>query len=201
MNQVRVEKFEQSPVKVILVDMLALRLVKNISGVAKRVPKSEVRARKLVRAGAKTRVSNLARLYSTGGFVSATKVKVTLQTPQESIFSNHECTTVGVPGSVGDFAISPNSAPMFAELASGVVRVDDSKFFVSGGFIASHEDSTVNISVGECVRLEDIDIDAARKIAAASQAKMTSAGSDEEKAIARIGFDTATNMIKAWESK
>ena len=133
--------------------------------------------------------------------MSASKVKLTMQTPQESVFVNHECTTVGIPGSVGEFAITPNSSPMFAELQSGVIRVDDLKFFVSGGFVASHEDSSVNISVGECVKLDEIDVEAARKIAAASQAKMSSASTEEEKAIARIGFDTATNMIKAWEAK
>lgn len=185
--------------------MLSLRVLKTASSVSKSAAKPFGASTKLVVAGAKKNTTSFVRLYASENLHNATKLKLTLQTPSESVYVNYECTTVGVPGSVGEFAIAPNSSPMFAELAPGVVRIidgtSDLKLFVSGGFVASHEDSTVNISVGECVALDQIDIDAARKIAAASQSKMTSASNEEDKAIAQIGFDTATAMIKAFESK
>jgi F-type H+-transporting ATPase subunit delta len=185
--------------------MLSLRLVKSSYALAKTSSQVAPKARKLVISRSAKAPQSFARFYASDNLHNATKLKLTLQTPSESIYLNHECTTVGVPGSVGEFAIAPNSSPAFAELAPGVVRVIDGttdlKYFVSGGFVASHEDSTVNISVGECIKLDDIDIDAARKIASASQARMTSASSEEDKAIAQIGFDTATAMIKAYESK
>lgn len=185
--------------------MLSLRLLKTATAVSKpcaaRVGSSTKSATPVLKKAATTFV----RFYAAETQHNATKVKLTLQTPSDSIFLNHECTTVGVPGSVGEFAIAPNSSPMFAELAPGVIRVfdgsSDVKYFVSGGFVASHEDSTINISVGECVKLDDIDIEAARKIASASQNKLSSATSEEEKAIAQIGYDTATAMVKALESK
>lgn len=189
----------------IAVDMLSLRLVKTASLASKSSTKSVGASHKLVTASAKKAPGSFIRAYAAEATHNATKIKLTLQTPSESIYTNFECTTVGVPGSVGEFAIAPNSSPMFAELQPGVIRIidagNDLKYFVSGGFVASNEDSTVNISVGECVKLDDIDIEAARKIAAASQAKVASASNEEDKAIAQIGFDTATAMIKAIESK
>lgn len=185
--------------------MLSLRLLKTASSVSKPSAKPHGAMPKSIVAGAKKNTTSFVRFYAAEPTHNATKLKLSLQTPSESIFANHECTTVGVPGSVGEFAIAPNGSPMFAELAPGVVRIidgtNDVKYFVSGGFVASTEDSSVNISVGECVKLDDIDVEAARKIAAASQAKMSSATSEEDKAIAQIGFDTATAMIKAFESK
>lgn len=185
--------------------MLSLRLIKTATAVSKPSAKSAAAPHKLVAASAKKTHATFIRSYATETAHNATKLKLTLQTPAESIYQNHECTMVGIPGSVGEFALTPNSSPMFAELQPGVVRIFDAssdlKYFVSGGFIASHEDSTVNISVGECVKLDDIDVDAARKIAAASQAKAASASNDEERAIAQIGFDTATAILKAFESK
>jgi len=187
------------------IDMLSVRLFKAASALSKSSVKAVPKSRKLVVSGSKKMVPSFARFYASENLHNAIKLKLTLQTPYDSVFLKHECTTVGVPGSVGEFAISPNSSPMFAELQPGVVRIIDGttdlKYFVSGGFVASHEDSTVNISVGECVKLEDIDVDAARKIAAASQSKMSSASNEEDKAIAQIGFDTATAMVKAYEAK
>jgi F0F1-type ATP synthase epsilon subunit len=185
--------------------MLTLRLLKAASGVAKQNVKSVPKQRSPVAKVAKKSVPSFVRLYASDAAVNAAKLKLTLQTPSSSVFLNHECTSVAVPGSVGEFTLSPNSSPAFAELGPGVVRViegtSDLKYFVSGGYIASHDDSTVNISVGECVSLQDIDIEAARRIAAASQSKMASATNAEDKAIAQIGFDTATAMVKAYEAK
>lgn len=184
--------------------MLSLRLLKPATIAAKtavyKAPKSYKKAVKV--PGLR---KSFLRHYADAAAHNATKLKLSLNTPVSPVFVNHECTTVGVPGSVGEFAISPNGSPMFAELQPGVIRVIDGanevKYFVSGGFVASNEESQVNISVGECVRLDDIDVDAARKIANASQAKMSSAANEQDRAIAQIGFDTATAMIKAWESK
>lgn len=183
--------------------MLALRLLKPAYIAAKAPALSASKSLNKV-AKVEPLSKRFARLYAEATH-NASKLKLNLHTPIGVVFANHECTTVGVPGSVGEFAISPNSSPVFAELAPGVIRVIDGsaevKYFVSGGFVASQENSAVHISVGECVRLDDIDLEAARKIAAASQAKMSSAASEQDKAIAQIGFDTATAMIKACESK
>lgn len=184
--------------------MFSLRLFKPASVLAKTPAKSAPKSRKLVIARA-PKLNSFARLYASEAQHNATKLKLTLQTPSESIHLNYECTTVGVPGSVGEFAVAPNGAPIFAELAPGIIRVIDgtneTKYITSGGFFASDVDSNVSISVGECIKMEDIDIDAARKIAASSQAKMTSASTEEAKAIAQIGFDTASAIIKAYEAK
>ena len=68
-----------------------------------------------------------------------------------------------IPAVSGDFGVMPGHVPTVAQLRPGIVAIhseldkDVTKYFVSGGFAVAHEDSTVDITVVEAAKLEDLD--------------------------------------------
>lgn len=136
----------------------------------------------------------------------ATKVRLSIQTSERPIISNLEVDTVGIPGSNGDLVVGPKSVPTLTELRPGVIRIksegqDDIQYFTSGGFAVGLEDSSLQMSLGECVALEDLDLETARSIVSKWQGIVSSTTDETAKAMAQITYDTASALVKALESK
>lgn len=68
-----------------------------------------------------------------------------------------------IPAVSGDFGVMPGHVPTVAELRPGVVSIhtvldkEIVKYFVSGGFAVAHADSSVEVTVVEACKLEDLD--------------------------------------------
>lgn len=73
-----------------------------------------------------------------------------------------------LPAVSGDFGIMPGHVPTIAQLRPGVVQVhkeldkEVEKYFVSGGFAVAHADSSVEITVVEAAKLDDLDKNAVK---------------------------------------
>lgn len=129
----------------------------------------------------------------------ATKVKLSFATPYD-VIKVAEVDSVAIPGASGVFTASANSAATISQMQPGLIRIKDgqteSKYIVSGGFAIVKRDSTVAISAAEAVALEDVDVEAARAYMTQAQSKMNASGSEQEKAIARIQFETAQQIVR-----
>jgi ATP synthase F1 epsilon subunit len=129
----------------------------------------------------------------------ATKVKLAFATPYE-VVKVGEVDSVVIPGASGVFTASANSAATISQMQPGLLRIKDgqteTKYIVSGGFAIVRRDSSVAVSAAEAVALEDVDVEAAKAYMTQAQAKMNSASNEQEKAIARIQFETAQQIVR-----
>ncbi|CAO3629942.1 unnamed protein product [Mucor hiemalis] len=85
----------------------------------------------------------------------------------------------------------PTTFPPFQQLNPGVVEVVESaeitkKFFVSGGFATINPDNSLNINAVEACPLEEISLERVQAGLAEAQRLASSAGSDKEKAAAKV---------------
>ena len=68
-----------------------------------------------------------------------------------------------VPAVSGDFGVMPGHVPTVAQLRPGIVAIhtemdkDVERYFVSGGFAVMHADSTMEVTVVEAAKVEDLD--------------------------------------------
>merc|ERR1711934_4835 len=150
--------------------------------------------------GARALARPAARLYS----VDATQVKLTFACPHEVINDETEVDWVAVPGKDGVFGVYPNHVPTISELNPGVVTVsakgEETKYFVSGGFVEVNRDSACNIACIEAVPVSAIDAKLARQGLERSQNALSNASSDNAKATAEIGVQVHSAMVAAVES-
>lgn len=111
-----------------------------------------------------------------------------------------------LPGSIGEFGITAGHTPIVAELKSGLIQlysnVGDSesteKYFVSGGFAMINDKSEANVHVVECVKLDQLDADFAKKSVASSRAAVEAAAPDSvERAKAQITLEVYESMCSA----
>lgn len=97
-----------------------------------------------------------------------------------------------VPAASGMMGIMPQHAPTVAQLRAGVLEIHDGaekeSYFVSSGFAFVRKDST-DVCAVEAVKLDDVDEDAVKKGLAESEAAVSSASNDLERAEAQIGVD------------
>jgi len=138
------------------------------------------------------------RTYATEAYVKSSKVKVTFATPYE-VLQEGEVDQVILPAIDGYLTATPNSAQSLTQLQPGLVRIKgagkDDKYFVSGGMALITKDSEVKITAGEACLWDDLDFDAVKAIQSKSQSQMTS-GSEAERAIARIQYETASAVLR-----
>src|ERR1700754_2419264 len=89
----------------------------------------------------------------------ADKLHFALVSPERELF-NGEVDHVVVPGSEGEFGVSPNHAPVMAVVKPGALRVFDDgqvrRIFVNGGF-ADVTPEGLTVLAEEAVDLADID--------------------------------------------
>lgn len=159
--------------------------------------------RLFARRGVQSAVRVQHRRYAAEASAAAgvAKVRFSLATPSEIFYNNTLVDTVVLPGSEGVFEVSPNLVPIITQLNAGVVSVntgsETKKFFISGGFAFVHEDSSCSCNPVECVDVENIDPDLAKQALAKAQAKLASASTDVDKAVAQIQVETATELVNA----
>jgi len=113
---------------------------------------------------------------------------------------------VTLPGVVGEFGITAGHTPIVAELKSGLVKLFNNQgdaeaveqYFVSGGFAALHQNNSADVTVVECVKLADLDPEAARKGRSDAKTRMDAATPDSlERAEAQINYEVYSAMCSA----
>eukprot|EP01126_Amoeba_proteus_P020646 TRINITY_DN2099_c0_g1_i1.p1 TRINITY_DN2099_c0_g1~~TRINITY_DN2099_c0_g1_i1.p1 ORF type:complete len:179 (-),score=31.11 TRINITY_DN2099_c0_g1_i1:85-573(-) len=136
---------------------------------------------------------------ATEGHTSTHHVRFTLATPVESFYKNASIDSVVIPGIEGNFEVMPNLSPVITELKAGLVTVfaegTQKKFFVSGGFAFVHPDSSCSCNAVECIEIENIDVELARKAMATAQNQLAVATTDVAKAVAQIQYETAHAIV------
>ena len=166
-------------------------------------------ARTAVRSVGRARLSpalRSAQLQRRRGYATDdTQISFNLTTPHSSLMLDEKVNLVTVPGSAGYFGIAPDHVPTVSEIKPGLVTIEpaDGKaqhYFVSGGFVFVHENSTVDLSVLEAVPVDQIDPNLAKAGADTFQKQLSSAKDDLEIAKAQIGLETSEAMLYAIET-
>lgn len=87
------------------------------------------------------------------------KLNFALVSPERELFQG-EVDHVVVPGSEGEFGVSPNHAPVMSAIKSGALRImndgDERRIFVNGGF-ADVTPEGLTVLAEDAVDLADID--------------------------------------------
>ena len=113
-------------------------------------------------------VSFSAPRFEEGG-EEATQVNLNFTSPGASIYTDTAVDLVIIPGVSGDYGVTAGHTPTISELRPGTVEIfhkaDDEpeKYFISGGFAFTHENSTTDISAAELCPLEDLDLGEAER--------------------------------------
>ena len=151
----------------------------------------------------RTFVSFSAPRFEEGGS-EATQVNLNFTSPTASVYTDTAVDLVIIPGVSGDYGVTAGHTPTISELRPGTVEIfhkqdgEAEKFFISGGFAFTHENSTTDISAAELCPLEDLDLAEAQKNLATFQAAIDSTAEDTpERAEAQIGFNVNEAIITA----
>ncbi|KAI7859674.1 F1 complex, delta/epsilon subunit of ATPase [Circinella umbellata] len=132
----------------------------------------------------------LARSYATEAPV-ADKLRLTFVLPHKALYKSTDVQQVNLAATSGDMGILANHVPTIEQLNPGIVEVIESgdvtkKFFVSGGFAIINPDSTLNINAVEAAALDEISPENLQTALAEAQKIAEGAGSDAEKAAAKV---------------
>jgi F-type H+-transporting ATPase subunit epsilon len=105
-------------------------------------------------------------------------------TPERIVYTN-EVDMVVAPTIAGEVGILPLHAPLVGALRAGEVRVksgtDWEWFAVSGGYIQVHEDKVI-ILADNAEAASQIDVERARQAKTLAEERLTSLGSEDDKA-------------------
>jgi F-type H+-transporting ATPase subunit delta len=158
----------------------------------------------MISSRARVALLRSARLMSTEASEAATQVNLNLLCPHKSILENTKVELVVIPGVSGEYGVTAGHTPVLAEMKPGIIEVHHTmnekvdKYFVSGGFAFSHENSTTDITAADLYSLEDLDVDAVRDGLASATTKLASLTPEtEDHAMAQISFETYNAMAKA----
>ncbi|KAI9312815.1 F1 complex, delta/epsilon subunit of ATPase [Dichotomocladium elegans] len=134
----------------------------------------------------------LARTYASEAPAGvADKLRLTFVLPHKTLYKATDVQQVNLAATSGDMGILANHVPTIEQLNPGVVEVIEAgdvskKFFVSGGFAIINPDSTLNINAVEAAALEDFSLENVQAALADAQRIANGAGSEEEKAAAKV---------------
>lgn len=107
---------------------------------------------------------------------------------------------VGAPGFEGEFGILPNHIPFLAALRIGTLRYKiggkTNDVFVSGGF-AEISDNKVSILAESAERVEDIDVERARKAKERAELRLAQERDRIDAARAQVALQRAIARINA----
>lgn len=133
--------------------------------------------------------------------VSAT-AKVNFSTPYEAIYTNEPVHTIILPGLVGEYGITADHTPVISELKAGVVQImkkegdAPEKYFISGGFAATHLDNSTDVSVAESFKLSELDLETATQLMNDTKAKVDAlADGESEKALLQVEYETYETIV------
>eukprot|EP00735_Rhodelphis_limneticus_P006231 TRINITY_DN1860_c0_g1::TRINITY_DN1860_c0_g1_i1::g.14112::m.14112 TRINITY_DN1860_c0_g1::TRINITY_DN1860_c0_g1_i1::g.14112 ORF type:complete len:182 (+),score=45.75,sp/Q40089/ATP4_IPOBA/40.74/9e-29,ATP-synt_DE_N/PF02823.11/4e-21 TRINITY_DN1860_c0_g1_i1:49-546(+) len=131
------------------------------------------------------------------------KLKLNLVTPHASILADHDVDLVTLPGASGYFGVLRDHVPTVAQLAPGVVRVENAgkldRYFVSGGYAMIHGDKA-NVVVVEAVKVEDLDSQLINAGLQKAESDLKSAASEADQMTAQISWDVHSAMKNAVEN-
>lgn len=128
----------------------------------------------------------------------ADKLNFALVSPEREVFHG-EVDHVVVPGSEGEFGVSPNHAPVMSVIKPGALRVYDGgavrRIFVNGGF-ADVTPEGLTVLAEEAVDLADVDAAKLEQDLKAAQEDLRDANSDAKKDAAQRAL-TRLESIRA----
>jgi F0F1-type ATP synthase epsilon subunit len=141
------------------------------------------------------------RALSTAAAATGPELKLTFTTPHNPIYVDKVVSGLSLPGEQGYYGVLANKTPVIGQLQPGLVTVyhvggEEEKFFVSGGFAFSREDSTTDIACPEANLLEDYCPDAV-KAQYAEASKDYASSQDAEKAAAYVKMTTLQELSRA----
>lgn len=135
------------------------------------------------------------------------QLSLDLVSPNETIVKSAPVYMVTVPAASGVMGILADHAPTIAQLKPGIVTVHTNdladvthRFVISGGFAVVKPESTC-VTVGEAIKVDDLDIGVTRQLLNDAQSSLAKASGDKEKAEAQIFVDVYEAVIGALESK
>jgi len=133
------------------------------------------------------------------------KITLSFSSPSSAIKNSEEVLDVLVPSTTGDFLIKERHQPNVAELSYGVVKItplsgETQQYFVGPGFASVNSESVVNITVSEAVSVKDLDMEFIRRGLQTWGDALSSAKSDEEKAVALVAHELHKAMERAASS-
>eukprot|EP00697_Spironema_sp_BW2_P004373 gnl/Spiro4/15946_TR8571_c0_g1_i1.p1 gnl/Spiro4/15946_TR8571_c0_g1~~gnl/Spiro4/15946_TR8571_c0_g1_i1.p1 ORF type:complete len:179 (+),score=43.74 gnl/Spiro4/15946_TR8571_c0_g1_i1:48-539(+) len=131
----------------------------------------------------------------------ASKMRVNMTLPHETLFADRVVEQLTVPGSEGVFGVSANHVPVVARMKPGVVSVvsggRDEKYFVAGGFAFVHRGSRVDITAVDACKVEDLDPAAVKSGVSQYKKAFESATNEVEREKAHIALSVHQAMCYA----
>ena len=129
----------------------------------------------------------------------ADKLNFALVSPEREVFHG-EVDHVVVPGSEGEFGVSPNHAPVMSVIKPGALRVindgQERRIFVNGGF-ADVTPEGLTVLAEEAVDLADVDPAQLEQQLKNAQEDLRDANTDERKLSAQLTLSRLETMRAA----
>ena len=113
---------------------------------------------------------------------------------------------VTLPGVIGEYGVTAGHTPVISELKAGVVAIYENlgdsepveKWFISGGFAVTKENSETDVMATECVKLDTLDPERVRAGLNEHRSAMDAAAPESlERAKAQISFEVHEAMVSA----
>eukprot|EP00160_Parvularia_atlantis_P014567 Unigene3701_Nuclearia_a/m.11296 Unigene3701_Nuclearia_a/g.11296 ORF Unigene3701_Nuclearia_a/g.11296 Unigene3701_Nuclearia_a/m.11296 type:complete len:155 (+) Unigene3701_Nuclearia_a:98-562(+) len=132
---------------------------------------------------------------------AAGKLKLSFAVPHEAFYKNVDVDQVNLPSTAGDMGVLADHVPTIAQLRPGVIEViqdnKSKKFVVSGGFAIMNPDSSLNITAVEAATLDQLDVEAARRLLVEAQRAGEKAATEADKASAEAAAEVYQAVISA----
>jgi F-type H+-transporting ATPase subunit epsilon len=129
----------------------------------------------------------------------ADKLNFALVSPEREMFHG-EVDHVVVPGSEGEFGVSPNHAPVMSTIKPGALRVINDgverRIFVNGGF-ADVTPEGLTVLAEEALDLNNVDPAALEAELKAAQEDVRDAGSEAKRAVANAKLERLETIRSA----
>ncbi|PIE81077.1 MAG: ATP synthase F1 subunit epsilon [Candidatus Delongbacteria bacterium] len=126
------------------------------------------------------------------------KLKVEILSPTGKIFSG-EADHLRAPGSLGNFGVLPNHAPLFSSLDIGVIIVENSgqkEFFATSGGYCEVKDNKISILAESSESKGSIDLERAESSKSRAEKRLASKDKDIDFDRAKLSLLKAINRIK-----
>jgi F-type H+-transporting ATPase subunit epsilon len=129
----------------------------------------------------------------------ADKLHFALVSPERELF-NGEVDHVVVPGSEGEFGVSPNHAPVMSVIKPGALKVinegAERRIFVNGGF-ADVTPEGLSVLAEEAIDLADVDLAQLEQQLKNAQEDLRDANTDDRRAAAQRALSRAEGIKAA----
>jgi F-type H+-transporting ATPase subunit epsilon len=132
------------------------------------------------------------------------ELNLNIVTPSKQIFSG-EIKSITVPGTVGNFQVLKNHAPIISTLEVGLIKIElqgsETSFYATGGGTIEVKDNEILLLADSIEKCEDIDIERAK--AAKERALQRLEAKETDKTIdverAELALKKANNRLDIYE--